>query len=187
MTNPKDPLHGDFPFYSVYKTKDNKFLSVGVVEVNSSAVTINISSDPQQATLSEGETKKFDVTEDDYYDIQITLNDISGSKANLTVKSIYEEIPANLLTNCTTDWQCTNWSDCKDGEQTRVCTDASSCETSADKPSEAQACGGDGGGKGNIRYLVWIVIGIVALIVFLLVAEKLYSQHRKKRYYQKGH
>ena len=33
-TNPKNPLHGDFPFYSVYKTKDNKFLSVGIVEVN---------------------------------------------------------------------------------------------------------------------------------------------------------
>ena len=25
-------LHGDFPFYSVYKTKDNKFLSVGIIE-----------------------------------------------------------------------------------------------------------------------------------------------------------
>ncbi|MFX1317208.1 MAG: CaiB/BaiF CoA transferase family protein [Promethearchaeota archaeon] len=29
----QNPLHGDFPFYSVYKTKDNKFLSVGVIEV----------------------------------------------------------------------------------------------------------------------------------------------------------
>ena len=26
-------LHGDFPFYNVYKTKDNKFLSVGIIEV----------------------------------------------------------------------------------------------------------------------------------------------------------
>ena len=26
-------LHGDFPFYSVYMTKDNKFLSVGIIEV----------------------------------------------------------------------------------------------------------------------------------------------------------
>ncbi|MHA1987359.1 MAG: CoA transferase, partial [Promethearchaeota archaeon] len=25
-------LHGDFPFYSVYRTKDNKFLSVGIIE-----------------------------------------------------------------------------------------------------------------------------------------------------------
>ncbi|MFX1417779.1 MAG: CaiB/BaiF CoA transferase family protein [Promethearchaeota archaeon] len=29
----ENPLHGNFPFYSVYKTKDNKFLSVGIVEV----------------------------------------------------------------------------------------------------------------------------------------------------------
>lgn len=26
-------LHGDFPFYTVYKTKDEKFLSVGIIEV----------------------------------------------------------------------------------------------------------------------------------------------------------
>jgi crotonobetainyl-CoA:carnitine CoA-transferase CaiB-like acyl-CoA transferase len=29
----QNPLHGDFPFYSVYKTKDNKFLSVGIIEL----------------------------------------------------------------------------------------------------------------------------------------------------------
>jgi len=29
----QNPLHGDFPFYNVYKTKDNKFLSVGIVEL----------------------------------------------------------------------------------------------------------------------------------------------------------
>ncbi|MFX0023432.1 MAG: CaiB/BaiF CoA transferase family protein [Candidatus Hermodarchaeota archaeon] len=28
-----NPLHGDFPFYNVYKTKDNKFMSVGIVEI----------------------------------------------------------------------------------------------------------------------------------------------------------
>lgn len=26
-------LHGDFPFYAIYKTKDDKFLSVGIIEV----------------------------------------------------------------------------------------------------------------------------------------------------------
>ncbi|MFX1592716.1 MAG: CaiB/BaiF CoA transferase family protein [Promethearchaeota archaeon] len=29
----QNPLHGDFPFYNVYKTKDNKYLSLGIVEV----------------------------------------------------------------------------------------------------------------------------------------------------------
>jgi len=33
LSDGKDLLHGDFPFYSVYKTKDNKFLSVGIIEV----------------------------------------------------------------------------------------------------------------------------------------------------------
>jgi crotonobetainyl-CoA:carnitine CoA-transferase CaiB-like acyl-CoA transferase len=30
---PKNPLHGDFPFYSVFETKDNKYLSVGAIEI----------------------------------------------------------------------------------------------------------------------------------------------------------
>ena len=30
---PKNPLHGDFPFYSVFRTKDNKYLSVGAIEI----------------------------------------------------------------------------------------------------------------------------------------------------------
>ncbi|MFW9818867.1 MAG: CaiB/BaiF CoA transferase family protein, partial [Candidatus Thorarchaeota archaeon] len=29
----QNPLHGDFPFYNIYKTKDNKYLSVGIVEI----------------------------------------------------------------------------------------------------------------------------------------------------------
>lgn len=29
----QNPLHGDFPFYNVYKTKDNKYISMGIVEV----------------------------------------------------------------------------------------------------------------------------------------------------------
>lgn len=32
MSDLTNILHGDFPFYSVYKTKDNKFLSVGIIE-----------------------------------------------------------------------------------------------------------------------------------------------------------
>ena len=33
MTKPRNPLHGEVPFYSIYKTKDNKYLSVGAIEV----------------------------------------------------------------------------------------------------------------------------------------------------------
>jgi crotonobetainyl-CoA:carnitine CoA-transferase CaiB-like acyl-CoA transferase len=33
ITKPRNPLHGEVPFYSVYKTKDNKYLSIGAIEV----------------------------------------------------------------------------------------------------------------------------------------------------------
>ncbi len=33
ISKPKNPLHGDVPFYSIYKTKDNKYLSIGAIEV----------------------------------------------------------------------------------------------------------------------------------------------------------
>jgi len=32
-TNPINPLHGEVPVYSIYKTKDNKYLSVGAIEL----------------------------------------------------------------------------------------------------------------------------------------------------------
>lgn len=33
MIEPRNPLHGEVPFYAVYRTKDNKYLSVGVIEL----------------------------------------------------------------------------------------------------------------------------------------------------------
>lgn len=41
---------------------------------------------------------------------------------------------------CTPSWQCTAWSECLDGEQSRVCTDQNSCGTEEGKPSEEQVC-----------------------------------------------
>ena len=42
--------------------------------------------------------------------------------------------------SCTTNWQCSDWSACLDGTQTRTCTDANNCGSSNGKPSEAQSC-----------------------------------------------
>ncbi len=33
ITKPRNPLHGEVPFYSIYKTKDDKYLSVGAIEL----------------------------------------------------------------------------------------------------------------------------------------------------------
>ncbi len=43
-------------------------------------------------------------------------------------------------TNCTENWSCTNWSDCVNENQTRICTDINDCNTTDEKPEESQSC-----------------------------------------------
>lgn len=66
--------------------------SVVLDSITDSSATINISSRVQQATLSTGEIKKFDLADDGYYDLSVKLDSISGDSATLGVKSIYEKI-----------------------------------------------------------------------------------------------
>ncbi|MBU1975834.1 MAG: hypothetical protein KKG59_05510 [Nanoarchaeota archaeon] len=42
--------------------------------------------------------------------------------------------------NCLPDWQCTVWSACTEGTQTRTCTDANVCGTDEGRPAESQSC-----------------------------------------------
>jgi hypothetical protein len=41
---------------------------------------------------------------------------------------------------CTPNWQCTNWSACVNGKQTRTCTDLNNCGTTAYQPVTTQTC-----------------------------------------------
>lgn len=66
---------------------------VGIVAITSTTATINVSSTTQQQTLSVGNLYKFDVTDDDYYDISVLLNNIYNESANLTVKYLHELMP----------------------------------------------------------------------------------------------
>src|SRR4030067_533630 len=44
---------------------------IGVIKISSNIITVNVSSTPQQADLKIGETKKFEVTNDSYYDVNV--------------------------------------------------------------------------------------------------------------------
>ncbi len=41
---------------------------------------------------------------------------------------------------CETDWNCTSWSECEEGTQTRTCEDENDCDNETDKPSEERNC-----------------------------------------------
>jgi hypothetical protein len=65
---------------------------VGVTDLTTTTAMIQITSDPQNATLSIGDLRKFEVTGDDYYDLQITLNNITNNEANFDIVAINEKI-----------------------------------------------------------------------------------------------
>ncbi len=100
--------------------------------ISGNSVGITIQSNPITATLTIGETKKFDFNNDAIYDFSVKLNNITDNKANLYFKKISE--------TCSEEWDCTEWSNCTDGNQTRTCEDLNNCGTQEDKPSLIQEC-----------------------------------------------
>ncbi len=63
---------------------------VGIISLSVLGATINISSKPQQAIFVVGQTRQFDVDEDQFYDLNVTLRSISATKANVTVLAVHE-------------------------------------------------------------------------------------------------
>jgi len=138
----------------------NETHELGVVAINSSLgkVTINVSSKTQQAILSIGEEKKFDVNADSYYDIYVKLLNISSSKANLLVKTINEKIIENTNNSSTYDGSSDNF-----GEQE------------------------SGANLKNIfnSLKIWILVIVLIVIISLIIYFSL--RLRKKRYSLFGH
>jgi len=74
-------------------TSEEHHVGVANLSEENKTAIIEVSSEPQQAEMSVGDIEKFDVTNDSYYDISVELLGIEDEKANITIKSIYEEIP----------------------------------------------------------------------------------------------
>jgi len=120
----------------------NHYVSVGTVSANT--VKITVSSDPQEATLSIGDTRKFDVGGDGFYDISVTLNAITGGKADLTILSISEEVTAE-----------------SEAEQAGADEDATGADVGGEEEPE----------EGS-QVWIWVVIIIVVLIIVGVIVYK---------------
>lgn len=68
------------------------------------------------------------------YTSQDITNPFTGSCSGMTLDTF------DVQQACTPNWQCSAWSTCNGGTQTRTCTDSNSCGTSSGKPSESQSC-----------------------------------------------
>lgn len=55
-------------------------------------------------------------------------------------------LPVNVSDNtpvdtvCTENWECTEWLDCVNGKQRRICSDTNNCGTEVNKPEDRKTC-----------------------------------------------
>jgi hypothetical protein len=122
------------------ENKEAKFIiddeehTIKINSVSDDSVNLIIQSDPIQTDIKIGETKKFDLDNEGFYDIQVKLNGIKDGVPEIYVKKIHES-------TCTENWNCENWNSCSEqGSQTRTCIDLSSCGTTKNKPATTQSC-----------------------------------------------
>lgn len=91
---------------------------------------------------------------------------------------------------CTEDWNCTPWSECTEGLQTRTCTDLNNCGTYLNKPPESQPCSLEEIKEGEVTggltgfFLLssteW-AIGLISGVVIALIIIFLLIRKRKKK------
>ena len=129
--------------------------SVGVISLTDTLATINVSSTPQQAVLAIGESKKFELTNDSYYDVKVTLNGIASSKANVTVLKINELIPVVVAPEVP---QTT-------GEKIQ------------EKINEIAQTASE---KGNMFWIIAIIVIVILVVVGVFIKKKVDSIARKK-------
>lgn len=109
--------------------EEHKITANSILE---NSVSLTILSTTITITLEIGDIKKIDFEHDGTYDLSIKLNSIENGKANILVKRISEK--------CVEDWDCTDWTECVNEQQTRECTDLNDCGSDDDKPDEIQEC-----------------------------------------------
>ncbi len=132
---------------------------VGIIDIDSDDITVNVSSIPQQAVLKINASKLFEVSEDSYYDLSVTLNSVNSSEtgANITLYSVHELTPA--------------------GAAALAASNLSAQNVSSNESNSSAALGAlfsEG------SWWIWVVIALV-LVAVVLVAWKLYDRHQRSQ------
>ena len=132
---------------------------VGVKEVGTTTITIEVSSTPQTATLSIGDTRKFDVIGDGWYDIQVTLNSIANSKADLIILAIHDPV--------------TTEAEAEQQEQEEAAGEEAGATPPTPPPEEPTTTG-----KFKIVWIL-LILAIIAVVVVVVVKGSKKKKNRK--------
>ncbi|MGC9310170.1 MAG: CARDB domain-containing protein [Candidatus Aenigmatarchaeota archaeon] len=164
---------------------------VGLISTTANTATINVSSTSQQATLSSGEERMFEITGDNYYDLLVRLESVGNGTANVTVVQVNTEIPLGVQEPAAEEtgegpFAPTETDSCIDGAiicesgELRECINGewrtvqlceygcnanrSSCKVAPDMETEET--------KNNIRIFLLSLLVILAVSAYILVVLK---------------
>ena len=117
---------------------NNEEHHVSVLNLEGNVIKIEISSDPVEANLAVGDIRKFDLDGDGTYDLQVVLNSIEYSYADLTIVKISESIT-------------------KESESDQRSQESEATGVSVDEEPLTE----------DNSWSFWIVLGIVILVIFI--------------------
>ena len=134
---------------------EGDFYYVGVISLTETTTTMDISGRPQEAILAIGDIRRFGLTGDDFYDIQIILGGIENNKGELTIKRISEKI--------------TPEKEAEEEEKEREAREKEEIETA--RKEEIRLLG----------FLIGILISVILIVIIVLVLIKRRKGFSKKR------
>lgn len=129
--------------------------SVGILNMTNKTVSIIVNSTPQYATLTVGESKKFDVDSNGYYDILVGLVSIVNGDATLSFQKINEAV--NPTSTPSTNPDNTN-------------TNTPTTQPSGDNNPPTNT-GLDGSKKGS-TVIYWVIGAVILVILIIMIASR---------------
>ena len=112
-------------------------ISLKSVDSNSAYITINNINSPRLTIQNSPYYLNYSVE-----GLYLIVKDVHSAQyaGDISRVTLLIAIETNLTEECYENWNCSNWSACSNNQQTRICTDLSSCGTVKDKPAENQSC-----------------------------------------------
>lgn len=80
-----------------FNLSDNQTHTLTIIEVNANSTAVRIESEPVEVIIKIGELKKVNINNDGLYDLEILLNSVQNSQANITLTKTQERIPVKYL------------------------------------------------------------------------------------------
>ena len=122
----------------------------------------------------------------------------SGGSVEININSPPEDSESEKTSNCIPTWECSDWLDCVNGMQKRVCTDINNCGADNGKPAERRECSTNklkeilpsffsnilgnvvGTGTESKPFAIAIIFIVIVLIASLIVRLHFVRKSRQK-------